>query len=181
MLFWGIPLGNPIDRFDDLLKVKGYKLSDCKKPGDKTYGYAAYGYTEEFIGYGSYVTLYESPYSAVIYKAKVNLYKMTEDSYSIYNKLYPLLLQKYGSPYRDDDIKNHGIQADSGVFFNIPEGKISLTFGEYHTFDYSLTLTYEDSVSMRAIAQEISLYEKGLKRKRELEDCEYKNRLIKDL
>lgn len=179
--FWGIPLGSSVGTFDGLFKTKGYGLSNYNKPEEKKIHYNAYGRTEMFIGYGSGITIYESPYTGLVYKVEVCLSKMITKSMLIYEEIYPLLIQKYGKPYKDNNIIKSGPQKDKGVVFKIPEGLVSLTFGDYHTGDFSLYLRYEDNETMKAIAHELPMYEEEIRRKKEREQQDYKNKLISDL
>lgn len=179
--FWGIPLGNPVNDFDKLLKAKGYGASKYNNPDEKMIRYGAYGRTEMFIGYGSSVTLYESPYTGLVYKVEVYLSKMITKSIVIYNELYPLLIQKYGKPNRDDNAQNCRDKEGKGITFIIPEGTISLTFGKFYTGDNALYLIYEDKATVDSIAHELPLYETEMKRKKDKEDQDYKNKLISDL
>lgn len=179
--FWGIALGSPIDEFDKLLKAKGYGLSKYNNPDEKKIHYNAYGRTEMFIGYGSDICLYESPYSSLVYKVEVYLSKMITKTAVIYNELYPLLIQKYGKPAKDDNIQGFRDKEGKGIIFNMPEGTISLTFGEYYTDDNSLYLKYEDKATMNSIANELPVWEDEIRRKKEKEEQDYKNKLISDL
>lgn len=179
--FWGIALGSPIGEFDKLLKAKGYGLSKYNNPDEKKILYNAYGRTEMFLGYGSGISLYESPYSSLVYKVEVYLSKMITKTEVIYNELYPLLIQKYGKPAQHDNIQGHKDKEGKGIIFNIPEGIISLTFGKYYAGDNSLYLKYEDNATIDSIANELPIWEDEIRRKKEKEEQDYKNKLISDL
>lgn len=179
--FWGIPMGSTTHEFDKLLKSKGYGVSKYNNPDEKKIGYGAYGGTNMFIGYGSAIYLYESPYSSLVYKVEVYLSKIITKSIVIYNELYPLLIQKYGKPFKDDNIQNCRDKDGKGVSFNLPEGKVSLIFGRYYAGDNSLLLTYEDKATSDSIAHELPMYEEEIRRKKEKEELDYKNKLISDL
>lgn len=179
--FWGVVLGSPIHEFDKLLKTKGYGLSKYNNPDEKKILYNAYGRTEMFIGYGSGISLYESPYSSLVYKVEVYLSKMITKTEVIYNELYPLLIQKYGKPAKDDNIQGCKDKEGKGVVFNIPEGTISLIFGKYYTGDNSLYLRYEDKAAIDSIANELPVWEDEKRRKKEKEGQDYRNKLISDL
>lgn len=179
--FWGVALGRPIHEFDKLLKTKGYGLSKYNNPDEKKILYNAYGRTEMFIGYGSGISLYESPYSSLVYKVEVYLSKMITKTEVIYNELYPLLIQKYGKPAKDDNIQGCKDKEGKGVVFNIPEGTISLIFGKYYTGDNSLYLKYEDKATIDSIANELPVWEDEIRRKKEKEEQDYRNKLISDL
>lgn len=179
--FWGIALGNPIGEFDKLLKAKGYGLSKYNNPDEKKILYNAYGRTEMFLGYGSGISLYESPYSSLVYKVEVYLSKMITKTEVIYNELYPLLIQKYGKPAQHDNIQGRRNKEGKGIIFNIPEGIISLTFGKYYAGDNSLYLKYEDKATIDSIANELPIWEDEIRRKKEKEEQDYKNKLISDL
>lgn len=179
--FWGVALGSSIDEFDKLLKAKGYGLSTYNNPNEKKILYNAYGRTEMFIGYGSGIYLYESPYSSLVYKVEVYLSKMITKTEVIYNELYPLLIQKYGKPAKHDNIQGCRNKEGKGIIFNMPEGTISLTFGKYYTGDNSLYLRYEDKATIDSIINELPVWEDEIRRKKEKEEQDYKNKLISDL
>lgn len=179
--FWGVALGSPIDIFDKLLKAKGYGLSKYNNPDEKKILYNAYGRTEMFLGYGSGISLYESPYSSLVYKVEVYLSKMITKTEVIYNELYPLLIQKYGKPAQHDNIQGCRNKEGKGIIFNMPEGIISLTFGKYYAGDNSLYLKYEDKATIDTIVNELPIWEDEIRRKKEKEEQDYKNKLISDL
>lgn len=179
--FWGVALGSPIDEFDKLLKAKGYRVSKYNNPDENKVHYNAYGRTEMFIGYGSDICLYVSPYSSLVYKVEVYLSKMITKTSVIYNELYPLLIQKYGKPAKYDKVLQSGDKEGKGIIFKMPEGTISLTFGKYYTGDNSLYLKYEDKITSDYIANELPVYENEMKLKKEKEEQDYKNKLISDL
>ena len=179
--FWGVSLGSPIDIFDKLLKTKGYGLSKYNNPDEKKFLYNAYGRTEMFLGYGSGIYLFESPYSSLVYKVEVYLSKMITKTEIIYNELYPLLIQKYGKPAQNDNIQGCRNKEGKGVIFNMPEGTISLTFGKYYEGDNSLYLKYEDKATIDSIANELPNWEYEVRCKKEKEEQDYKNKLISDL
>lgn len=179
--FWGLPMGDKKDAFDSLFKSKGYHVSTYNDSKEKKIQYTAYGYTETFIGYGSGITLFESPYTSLVYKIEVYLYKMITKSLVIYNELYPLLIERYGKPYKDDNIQKRGPKTGHGVFFKTPEGMISLTFRDYYLHDFTLYLSYEDTATINAINHELPKYADEMRRKKEKEEQDYKNKLISDL
>lgn len=179
--FWGIALGSPIGEFDKLLKAKGYGLSKYNNPDENKIFYNAYGRTEMFLGYGSGISLYESPYSSLVYNVEVYLSKMITKTEVIYNELYPLLIKKYGKPAQHDDIQGHMNKEGKGIIFNKSEGIISLTFGKYYAGDNFLYLKYEEKATIDSIANELPIWEDELRRKKEKEEQDYKNKLISDL
>ena len=181
--FWGVPLGGSVNEFDKLFKSKGYNLSDYNNPDEKERKiyYIAHGRTEQFIGYGSIIILFESPYTGLVYRVEVRLSKMFTKEITIYNELYPLLIQKYGKPYKDDNIQKQGVKEDRGIIFKIQEGIVSLSFGKNYTGDHSLFLRYEDAATWTKIEKELPLYEAEMRLKKEKEEADYRNKLISDL
>ncbi|MCH5228194.1 MAG: hypothetical protein J1F16_10360 [Muribaculaceae bacterium] len=179
--FWGTNLGQNIDCIDKYLKEKGYVFSKYNDSKDVKKLYNALGRTEMFLGYGSGIYVYESPYSKSVYKIEVYLSKAITKTLMIYNELHPLLIQKYGIPYRDDDIRKYGPQEGKGIFFEIPEGRISMCFGRYFEGQYSLYLNYEDKITSKKVLSEIIQYKEEMRIEKESNDRQYQEKLFKDL
>jgi len=56
-----------------------------------------------------------------------------------------------------------------------------LIFGKYYTGDNSLYLRYEDKAAIDSIANEFPVWEDEIRRKKEKEEQDYRNKLISDL
>ena len=181
--FWGIPLGKSLETFNNFLINKGYALSEYNNKYDNKILFNAKGCTEEFLGYGTSIYLHFGPYSSSVYKLEIILSKFPEKKIiDIYKELYPLLLQKYGKPLRDDNIQNMGIANEKGLLFSLPEGDISLIFKKASfSYNYFLYLTYEDKSTFDDVKDELIQFRNEVLSKKEQEKFEYNQKIIKDI
>lgn len=182
LIFWGIPMGQSILPFKSLLEKQGYGVKPYNNSKEVGISCGAYGYTKEFLDYGSHIYVYESPYSHIVYKVDVWFYDMFKRAPKLYEEIYPLLIQKYGKPYHDDKIHKKGPSEGKGVIFKIPEGEISFLFGSYDRIGgFLLHLTYEDKSTLTAITPELSRFEKEVRLKKEREELNHRNKLVNDI
>lgn len=179
--FWGQPLGQSYHIFKGFLEKRDYTYSRYNDPETKEHHFGAIGKTRMFLGYGSGIHVFESPYSGKVYKIEVYLSKILVKSIDIYRELKPLLEEKYGTPVKDDNVETRGWRMGNGVKFNLPGGSISLVCGhEGYTGD-GIWLIYEDMTTYNTISDELPKYASELKRKKEMADDVYKRSLINDL
>lgn len=179
--FWGVELGEQFERFKEMLEKHGYRESQYNNPKEKKIHFVAYGYTEQFLGYGSGVTIYTSPYSNKVYKVQIYLSNTFKRTFDIYTEVISLLCQKYGRPKRNDSITAINIKEGKGAHFELDESIISLLFGASTRTGFSLYLTYEDTGLKALISDEILRYGDEMKQEKEKEERNYRNKLLNDI
>lgn len=128
--FWGLEMGKPASYFKEEMGKRGYFVSTRYDSKEKRTSYSC-TIKRPFLGHATMITIYECPISSSVYKIELFLTNKTFDNRGIYLQLYPLLINKYGQPYKDDKIDNRTNLNDNkqkGVAFRIDGGTISLMF-----------------------------------------------------
>lgn len=179
--FWGIELGEQFDRIKEMLEKHGYRESQYNNPKEKKIHFVAYGYTEQFLGYGTGITIYISPYSNKVYRVQIYLSNTFKKTFDIYSEVVSLLCQKYGRPKRKDSLTDGNIKEGKGTYFEMDEGVISLLFGAGTRMGFPLYLTYEDTRLKGQISDELVRYTAEMKREKDIEEQNYRNKLLNDI